>query len=287
MRFQEDEKACPICLGQGVIEVDDLTSILCNCTRTRLMRVHLGPEIASAKKLTESLLFERGLSWNDPPVIDRTRENLFLKGHWQDLIAHFRYALICKGLMFRFQVITDERIKTVYVGADSFEKRAREERDRIKKTFNSLQDIICEHDLSIIRLGFLGHKNQAMPGALKEALMLREVQRKPTWIVEAPQSPFIPGHHAYSEEVWDYINANFSFLDMADPNRVTTEVHGVDVPKEIRATQDQPRYVREQPLDEAARPSVEPDDIETFMSTGSKKPKHGKFGKRGASGGPV
>lgn len=283
MPFHE-EAPCTTCNGQGVIEIDDLTSALCHCTRTRLMRAHLGPEIASAKKRKDTPLYERGPTPSDPPIIDRTRENLFIKGHWPDLIAHFRYALICKGLMFRFQVITDERIKTVYVGADSFEKRAREERDQIKKTYNSLQDIVCEHDLTIIRLGFLGHKNRSMPGALKEALMLREVQRKPTWIIEDPKNPFDLNHKAYSDEVAEYINSNYAIMDLVE-DRPPSELRGVDLQQPRTET-----FKSEEPFDVSAMPSVEPDDIDSLMGDGSAKkswtPKKSRFNKS-RGGGPV
>src|SRR5579863_807875 len=125
----EEQPVCGICQGAGVITVDDLTDCLCQCARTRMMRAHLGPEIASAKKIDASPLFQRGATPTDPPVADRTKENLFIQGRWVELISHFRYALICKGLMFRFLVITDEKIKTVFVGAESYKERTREERD--------------------------------------------------------------------------------------------------------------------------------------------------------------
>jgi len=215
----EPEKPCEVCNGAGVIDVDDLHSVMCNCARWRLMRRHLGPEIAGAKRIRESPLYKTE-KYGSTPLVDRTRDNLFLRGRWGELIAHFRYAFICKGLMFRFLFVTDERLKNVFVGNESAKVKPKEERESTK-SYNSLSDLVCDHDLLIVMLGFLGHKNIAMPGVLKETLMLREVQHKPTWIVDKADYPFVVGHLAYSEDVSDYIFSHFSALDIGSASSTT------------------------------------------------------------------
>ncbi len=213
----EKEKPCPFgCNGTGVVLIDDLNVRECLCAYARRLKVHLGPEIANAPNLEgESPLF-----W-PPDEVDLTEKNIVIQGYWTDILPHLRWAIGCKGPLFRFKIITDEKMKTVFVGAESYQHRARSERDNIE-TNNSLNDIVGpEWDLLIIRLGFLGYKNQAMPGALKEALMLREVALKPTWIIEAPQAPYAPGHNAFSEETFDYIQRRFEMIPISeyDANR--------------------------------------------------------------------
>jgi hypothetical protein len=84
------------------------------------------------------------------------------------------------------------------------------------QTFNTLADIVGrDFDLVIIRLGHLGYKNVAMPGILKDALMLREVALKPTWLIDSPQSPFTMGHFAYSEDVYEYIKNRFEVVEVS------------------------------------------------------------------------
>jgi hypothetical protein len=286
MPLHEETILCEVCKGQGFIEVDDFTSMLCSCARNRLMRAHLGPEIASAKKIKSSPLFKRGPTPQEP-IQDRTQENLFIRGPWQLLLAHFRYTLICKGLLFRFQIVTDQRIKTVFVGAEAAQSRTREERESSKKSYNSLADIVCEHDLLILRLGFLGHKNQAMAGALKEALMLREVQHMPTWIVDMPGNEFVNGHRAFSEENSDYIFSHFAVLDFTNTEKPATHA---PIPERQPAVEP-PRFdEKDQPLEEDARPSVEPDDVAGIMGeSATNKRKYKKFGGKFKkhSGGPV
>jgi hypothetical protein len=187
-----------------------------------MMRQHLGPEIARARKIQSSPLFVRGPVPDDPPLDDKTADNLFLRGRWSDMIAHFRYALICKGLMFRFLIVTDERIKNVFVGNESARVKPKEERETTK-SYNSLSDLVCDHDLVILLLGYLGHKNVAMAGALKEALMLREVAHKATWIVDKADYPFVVGHHSYSEDVADYIFSHFEVLDVPSTSTPSEE----------------------------------------------------------------
>lgn len=78
----------------------------------------------------------------------------------------------------------------------------------------------------ILRLGFLGHKNVAAPGYLKEALMLREVALKPTWLLMSPSSPFGPGHFTYSDELAEYITEHFDVVDFKSND--DGPLHGVE-----------------------------------------------------------
>lgn len=211
-----DEKPiCVRCRGSGVlpIEGDDTTVQQCICSYSRALKAHLGAEIATAPLIDRSPLFVPGPP-GEPPKIDRTRDNLFLKGYWRDLLSHLKWALGCKGPMFRYRLVTDEKLRNVYLGKEAYATQAKARRDEMV-TFNALPDLVGpEIDLVIIRLGFLGYKNIAMPGILKEALMIREFACKPTWIVEVPTSIFGPGHFSFSEEVFEYITDHFETLNL-------------------------------------------------------------------------
>lgn len=205
MRAKPD---CKVCKGEGLIQIDDLNSKLCICAYALAMGDHLGPEIVQAPILADSPLYARGDAKGDPPKLDRTVENVFLRGAWHELLPHLKYVLSTKGLNYRFRITTDEKLKTIYVGDESYKARSRTKRDDLE-TFNSLADFVSEPNLLIIRLGFLGYKNIAMPGILKEALMHREVLRKPTWLVEDPERPFDANCFSYSYEVAAYIEGRF------------------------------------------------------------------------------
>jgi hypothetical protein len=208
------------------------------------MRAHLGEEIADAKGPTESPLFIRG---QDRTVsFDGTTQDLFLKGRWQDLLPHFKYALSIKGINFSFKFTTDEKLRSIFVGNEAYAKRAKSSRDE-EDTFNSLGDFVKEPQLLIIRLGFLGYKNIAMPGLLHEALLHREEVRKPTWIVEVPSSRFGPGHHAYDPVVADYILARFKPIEFESTAEDTMSVEDLDQAVPTEVIPKEPSYKKAEP----------------------------------------
>lgn len=197
---------CKICNGLGKIPVDDLTVKECICSFARSLRQYLGPEIASAADIEESPLYGQ--------ADDLSKHNLFVKSWWQDFLPHFKYFLMHKsleplGLQFKFNIITDEWLRTVYLGAESHIARARARSD--EAPLNSLHDVMDEkYHLVVVRLGFLCYKNVAMPSILKEALMIRETQNLATWIVETPNSVWGPGHRSYDTDVGEYVHRNFT-----------------------------------------------------------------------------
>ncbi len=215
------EALCPRCKGTGKVVVDEFTHQMCLCLYNRKMSQHLGPELVRAPTVKDSQLYNTTTVKGEEVLVDRTKENLFIKTWWDDLRGHLKWALYCKGLHFSFQVLTDERIRNVYVGNEQYTHRTRKSRDDFEAN-NSLHDLLGEEtDLVILRLGFLGYRNIAMPGALLEALRIREVSLKPTWVIEEPDQVLGPGHFSYSSELWDYIATKFSKVDMvSDPDRV-------------------------------------------------------------------
>jgi hypothetical protein len=73
-----------------------------------------------------------------------------------------------------------------------------------------------DYDLIVIRLGFLGYKNVAMSGALKESLLIRQAINKPTWIIEEPNNPFQQGHFSWSQDLSEYINYYFKVINLSE-----------------------------------------------------------------------
>lgn len=208
-----ETKGCPKCnyTGFHIIDLDDTRVVQCICSYAKTLKAYLGPEIASAENIRQSVLYQLD-GKGKPPKVDRTKDSLFIKSYWSDLLPHLKWTLAGKGPMFRFRIVTDEKLKSVYVGNESYKYRAKDVRDEIE-TFNSIGDLIGpDIDLVILRLGFLGYKNVAMPGVLKEALMLRESATKPTWLVETPDKPFTYGYFSYNEDVAEYIGKLFDVV---------------------------------------------------------------------------
>jgi hypothetical protein len=276
------------------VEGDDARVQQCLCAYAKTLKTYLGPEIAAAPTITRSPLYTLGPK-GESPAIDRTGENLFIKSYWTDLLPHLKWALACKGPMFRFRVVTDEKLRTVWVGNESYKQRAKSERDDLM-TFNGLGDIIGpDYDLVILRLGFLGYKNAAMPGVLKEALMIRESALKPTWVVEVPSSLFGPGHLSYSEDVGGYIERLFEVVNLVRERSETDLPHGIyggiEEPIEdvgMGAHTPMPeRVVVSQPKERFTAPPAIVEDMGAVMGDNRKFKKNGGFGKKRGGGGPV
>lgn len=288
------EKVCERCGGTGKLVVDETTHRMCICLYNRKMRVHLGPELMSARPVFDSPLYQQvfDTEQGNLPTVDLTEKNLFLKSKWNDLLGHLTWAFYCKGPNWYFQIVTDERIRTVYVGNEHYVAKRRSRRDEVESN-NSLHDLIGGEafNLVIIRLGFLGYKNVAMAGALLEALRIREVQLKPTWIVEEPNSVFAPGHFSYSEELADYIHRRFEMIDMVKDPDCVGELRGVDTSRvqvDDDVEDERPRIATEdRPMRavEASSTSSESSGLNMGTLFGNNKPKGGGYKKRGGGGG--
>ena len=271
---------------------DDSRVLQCICSYAKTLKAYLGPEIASADNITRSPLYALGEK-GGAPKIDRSTENLFLKAYWSDLLPHLKWTLACKGPMFRYRVVTDEKIKTVFLGNESYRGRAKDVRDDIV-TYNSIGDLVGpDLDLVILRLGFLGYKNVAMPGILKEALMLRESAMKPTWIVEVPSSLFGYGHFSYNEDVGSYIERTFQVVNLVCARSETGAPHGVagaeDMEEEVGLGPHTPDHMPQQRIQPIPRVQAPPEPEMPAASWGGssyKSNSNSKFGKK-RGGGPV
>lgn len=277
------------CGGRGYTLIEDaygndLSRPCPNVLKRRILE-NLGPEIASVQGCNSPLY---QCPPHSPVVKDYTTQNLLLVSTWPGLLPHFKWALYAKGQMFRFRVVTDNKIKTVFVGDDQYRARPTSVREDMR-TFNNLEDLVGDLDLVILKLGYLGHKNAAAAGALKEALLIREVARKPTWVIEDTRVGY-EWHHSRSPEVEDYLERHFERMELApaDPGMPIRErreddlheVEGMSVEDhEVEPPPSTPRPARRVPL---ATAKVEVDvDLERLadgVMGGEKKPKFKRKG---------
>jgi hypothetical protein len=277
------EQACDRCGGSGKIYVDDLHVKQCICFYRKALAAHLTAQfqsaIKTAKPVYDSPLYREPPSGEVVPAVDRTGDNLFLKGWWADLLGHFLWALGSKGPTFPFVVTTDERLRTVYVGSESYVARSRKTREDAD-SYNSLHDLIGpQHKLVILRLGFLGWTNRAAPGILLEALRIREVSGLATWVVEEPCSEFVPGHLSYSPEMAEYLGRNFAEVDLRE-QRASRES---TTQSDLSLGADTPDIDRPLPT-RVARADSPPSrgSVEDSVLSGAPRKRQGGFKKRGS-----
>jgi len=211
--------ACKRCGGTGSIPIDHMTVQECLCSYAMYLKQTMDKEILAAPAI-------RVTPFYDPPEVDFTKKSHMIKVWWDDLLPHLRRILIKKGRKFRLKIVTDEHLKRVWLGTESYKaKQASQSEDT---PYENLADLIGErYDLVIIRLGFLGYKNVAMPGILLEALKIREVACKPTWLIEEPNSPWGECHRSYSIEVAEHIQRRYPSLTYKGQER-TAPPRGVD-----------------------------------------------------------
>lgn len=206
-RFVESEAIeCVVCHGTGnVVEHDGLRAVECVCVYRRRKREFLGEEIFDAAKIQESPLIERTRDRRGL-VADLTCQNLWVTAEWAELLPHLRFALGIKwhlshesGEEFRFRLLTDEQLRLGYL-----EARTADGEENLPALLSG------RFNLVVLRLGFLGWKNSAMPGILLSALMhRREIAKAPLWIVDTPTEQFSKGHLSWSEDAVAYVTKYF------------------------------------------------------------------------------
>lgn len=174
------------CDGRGYVFTDLKNEKTKDCPRLYAIRLaeHLGPMMTQIRHFSNSPLCIMGPK-GQPPIADLTKTNLFIKQcQWTTFLPHFKWALVCKGLDFKYRLVEDRRLLDVWLGSEDFRSKPASKRN-VVETCNSLTDLIGpEYDLVVIRLGFLGYKNKAAPGVLHEALKLRQSLNKPVWLIE-------------------------------------------------------------------------------------------------------
>lgn len=198
-------QACGECNGRGFTIFGD-TMRECNCRRREFVVARLG-SFAKAPIVKASPLLTN--------EVDLTAENVLLSGPWEALSTHLRFVVTMKLFLayprvYPFRVVTDEELRRAY-----FAKTDRYN-DTIEHDHRDLVD--PRFALVVLRLGFLGYKNAAMPGILWEALRLREAADRPTWLVEDPSEPFQKGHLAFDERVGSYVDHHFRRVRIEGPH---------------------------------------------------------------------
>lgn len=279
---------CPICNRvDGKIEVDKEGSTKqCVCSFRADCRKRLPPEIAGATPVKETPLLKLG--GPGEVLVDLTTENLFIKGYWDDITSHLLRVLTFKmlhNLMYPFQILLDTQLRDIYVGSEAYTSRSRKKRDEVL-TYNSLSDAIgADRELVIIRLGFLGWVNKAMPGILKEAIRIRRGIGKATWLIEEPNSIFGPGHFSYDPEVAEMISQQYSVIEIGStverivaPRGVAgahwaLEEEGISLDQEDEPPkQSRKRFVMPPPAIASPQPKI---DMGLLTGEGKKKRKGG------------
>jgi len=194
------------CGGKGFIRTGENHCKPCPHLQVKRLRQHLGPIISKVQHVKGSPLLT-------PPHTDLTGTNLRIQIRtWNGLLPHLKWALACKGVTFSFRIITDEEIRTVFVGSRNYRSIPVKLREKVQ-TYNSIADLVEDPDLVIIQLGILRYKNVAAPSAFYEALRIRERNAKATWIVECDGTD-LDSSQVYDSTVGSHVENNYEVVQI-------------------------------------------------------------------------
>ncbi len=223
----EEEAKCPKCHGKPWRQ-SGIKALPCGCIKEAMLAHYLGPDLYGAARITRGPLYSLDANFN-VVTLDRTKENLFIKSRWPALLPHLRLAMGHRYYLneaYQFAVLTDERIINVFVGNESWKARSGRGHEA---NVNGLKDLVEDPNLVVIRLGFLGWRNIAAPGALKQALMLREAALRPTWVVRESDREC----HSWNEEVAAYIQEHHDDVNVDEPTSPSMDVE-VEEPRQVK-----------------------------------------------------
>lgn len=255
---------CPRCNGtQWLLAPDaDLDSesesprVPCVCLQRSRIRAFLGDTIGPGPLVRSHLC---------TPERDGTKENLFLRGSWEEVCKHIRWALSVKWRFdpgFTFRATSDAQLLDVWVGNQAYQNKNKVDRETTA-TYNSLADFLEGPSLVIVRLGTL-RRNRAGGDVLFNAFGVREHLSKPTWVVESDVE-FNAEHPTYTSQTYSLLHKNFTFENLGGTHAEIEEVKEVyfgdrvETPKSTEI--DRPRYT-------APSSSSEPDVDELFSGMG-------------------
>lgn len=185
--------------GGGLLKVvkdnGEITSKMCpNVRKVRLKRYleAIDPLLITSEHNRDSVLYQPGTAGSKS---DYTSRNLlFQSTAWKTFLKDLKWVAGYKFPSFYFKVVTDMTLLNVYVGNTSIRQRLPSQReDPSLVVCNSLEDLLTEPDLVIIRLGHVTHFNKAAANVLHEALLLRLGLQKPVWLIEPTHKDFTPG----------------------------------------------------------------------------------------------
>lgn len=273
---------CPFgkCDGSGKIRVDENSDVFCDCLKANLVaqKIDAAGSMGYTIRTTDVVVPSSPLCGRGS--IDRTGENLLLRGFAEDYeLPHLKRALfgrLMRNMNFRFVIANDERIKNVWVGNESYGKRSRSRRDEMP-TVNALRDLIGEDcDLAIIYLGVIEAKNVEMPRILKEALLLRASFRKGTWLIEKPHKPFdaSSNYRSWDNNVSYYVDQRFEVVELSLEGAISL---GVPSKPRVAAveTDDEASFFGPDPVPEKPKDPPKPKEVRPPAPERASEPKRG------------
>lgn len=207
----EEAPVCKTCHGNGFIPARDGSSGVEFCPHVirDMAKMDLGEEIYGA------------LDGKHTDLFGCTRDDMIIYASWGDALPQIANVFFTMwrdmGMHVRTKIVTDKDIlRANFSDVNKYPSDGEGETKR-RVTDEPVHKLISEeYVLLVIRLGFLGRANSAMPGYLYEALRYRESKGVRTWIISDPKRPFDKTHFAWDQQVDEYIGERYATAHLGE-----------------------------------------------------------------------
>ena len=192
------------------------------------------------------------------PIIRNPKNHYYVLSSWSDLRAVIKLVMLLNPNKL-VKITSDREIRDVYVGSKS--KKAMSE-GTDNEIINSLEDLVDQPFLVIIRLNELRYKNKAAAGALEEAMSIRLDRDKPLWVINNRDEPFGKGSIAWSGSVDDLISG-MQYIQIPVINQGSDESLA---PSTFDEGSDREKDIRAPSLNRKKRPPIAPAPVKADPS---------------------
>jgi hypothetical protein len=195
---------CQKCGDTGILsKPGSETLVECACALIRRLAASMPPHIRRANAVKAHF---------ELPLVRNPFRSVYMVASWADVKAMVKAVIMLNPQAF-VKVTSDREILDVFLGKKS--KGARDLETRRVRTaaeledtdasYSSIEDLMDQAKLCVVRLNEIGYKNKSASGALEEAVSYRVDRDKPVWVVSDMNKPFVQGCPAWGESVWEYI----------------------------------------------------------------------------------
>jgi hypothetical protein len=194
---------CPKCRGRGAVDGPLVhgkvpSAVRCSCVLVRqtLYNMDRGlPGLTKSAPLASS------------PLRGYEKKNLWVTTSDVAFRRHLRHVAARQGPDWGFKVASDKDLITAWLstiafkGGEILDPDAAAEAASVSLKYLTIEDLAEPPELLVVLLGVKAAANKEMPQVLFEALRLRNMRDKPTWVIDQPTNPFRMGHICWSGQV--------------------------------------------------------------------------------------
>lgn len=173
---------CEYCYGRGFVIIDGNSGKRCVCAMKRDI-------IANVRGIWPNVDLLQSARLKSPsPLLSMVKEPLWITSDQETFQKHLRYVALRQGPHWHCRVRNDTDIMSAWFANAKAKSIEIFDTDVVEARAKDLElmDLAEGPDLLILWLGIKRARNVATPEALMEVMSIRDMQNKPTWVVDQP-----------------------------------------------------------------------------------------------------